>query len=549
MTSRTDTDSAICLNPEARRSSPYLLFGLVLVAIFAVCYNGDIDGPLDLYHEGDRLATYDAVCDGALPYRDYYVSHGLGEDVLKPFVACKLFGPSVESLRRLGRNSYVYSGYLPTLGPLMVLIAAIAWLRDVRACIVLAALLAVGLLEISERPALAMAAVAALGMWHHCNQRGWLVVAGVSTVLAGLYSTEVGIFVGLAATFWLALHDRVGSSRGETSHSQSRLNSLSAYLAGAFCILLPFLIWCGGHGILGDFLENLRIQFGLRGEVWPNKYPIPSWTCGEPIMGNMMVNAAMVGMFYLAPLSYGLGVYLSLSNRSESDVKHRQMLLFASLLGGCFWLSPFAQSDIWHVAYAAGTFYFFVAVLVLVLSKKAVRPTMGIITAVCAILSSLTFVFVSQGGTAAQRLTGHDSTFIPPHLRSAGKDMVLTNIDRVGRIKIPVEQAADLNAILGLIGGHSESGDYILDLSDQPLIYFLSQRRCPTRFHLMSQCNSPILKEMMVDEVRSKSRLPRIVIYPGTGTPASADIGKFITENYRPLAVIGGLQFFSLNGK
>ena len=88
----------------------------LIVVAYLVAYNGDVNGNLDFYHEGDRLAPVDAVLDGKLPFRDVYVQQGLGENIIKPILACELFGKSVESLRRLGENSYIYRGYLPPLG-------------------------------------------------------------------------------------------------------------------------------------------------------------------------------------------------------------------------------------------------------------------------------------------------------------------------------------------------------------------------------------------------------------------------------------------------
>lgn len=524
----------------ASRPTPaWLIYVLICAAVCAICYNSDIDGPLDLYHEGDRLATHDAVCEGALPFRDYYVSHGLGEDVIKPYLACKRVGESVESLRRMGRNSYIYSGYLPVLGPLAVLLAGIAWLRDIRAVGLLAILLTCGLYEISERPAAAMLAVAAVGMWHNGGRRFWLIVAGALVAVAALYSTETGVFATAAIGIWLIVDPR-------TRHVRTRASTAGFFAVGILVILLPFVAWCAANGILVDLIENLKIQFGLRGEVWPNRYPVPSWAEGQPLGPNLFVLSAVVGLFYLLPFSYIAGIALSVSNRTQARLETSSLLLFASIVGLVFWLSPFTQSDLWHVAYVSGTFFLFAVALFLFIlqSRRGLLANSALGVAAGALLS---LILVAEGGVLARRVTGRENRLVPPHLHAAGRELVQTDLDRMGRIQIPIEQAAEIAAVVRVIQEQSTPDEYLLDLSDQPLYYFLAQRRCPTRFHLLSQCNSPDLRRVMLEEVQAKPSLPKLILYPGLGDLPQDELGSFIAENYRPFAAIGGLRIFTLN--
>src|SRR5438105_14401922 len=76
--------AVICNCPDmtlhGRRS--IVLAATVSIAA-AIAYNGNIDGNLDTYHEGERLAYYDALESGKLPFRDIFVQHGLGEDIIK----------------------------------------------------------------------------------------------------------------------------------------------------------------------------------------------------------------------------------------------------------------------------------------------------------------------------------------------------------------------------------------------------------------------------------------------------------------------------------
>ena len=303
---------------------------LLLAATTLLAWNGNVDGDLDLFHEGERLAHHDELAQGGLPYRDFYVPHGLGEDVLKPLLATRLHGESVEGLRRLGQNSYLYRGWLPPLGLLSLALAGCVLLRSASWLALLCALLATGLLEVSERYALGFLAVAALGAYASGERPRWLGLAGALTVLAGLYSTEVGIFLFSVTLVWLlTLRPR-------------RARSLLPFGYGVALTAIPFLGWCLLRGITGDFFENLYIQLVLRREIWPSSYPVPS-------------GPSALLLYYLVPAVALSGAVLAIRTGCKR-------LSLAALTACAFWLTVAGRPDIWHVAYAAGAVYLFLAV-------------------------------------------------------------------------------------------------------------------------------------------------------------------------------------------
>ena len=52
-----------------------------------------------MHHEGEILAPWNALTAGAVPFRDIYVQHGLFQNLGKGWLAERLFGVSVASLR------------------------------------------------------------------------------------------------------------------------------------------------------------------------------------------------------------------------------------------------------------------------------------------------------------------------------------------------------------------------------------------------------------------------------------------------------------------
>ena len=148
-----------------------------VLAVLAT-YNGRIDGPIDLYNEGERLAHIDTLLAGGLPFRDAYVPHGLGEDVLKPLAARWLFGDTLAAQRRLGQNAFIYRGLLPPLGAVGLILAVLVIMRRPLAAAIALGLLAFGLFEVTERQFVGLASVACLGVFLYSRRLRWLVVSG-----------------------------------------------------------------------------------------------------------------------------------------------------------------------------------------------------------------------------------------------------------------------------------------------------------------------------------------------------------------------------------
>jgi hypothetical protein len=76
---------------------------LVPAIIYAVFYcGGNINGGIDLFHEGERIAPLNEGLRGGVPYKNVYLQHGLFYNFYRPLLSAKLFGPSLASDRLLG---------------------------------------------------------------------------------------------------------------------------------------------------------------------------------------------------------------------------------------------------------------------------------------------------------------------------------------------------------------------------------------------------------------------------------------------------------------
>lgn len=527
--------------PQAPRVPRPLIYLLILLAIYRLAYDGNVDGNFDYIHEGDRLAHIDAVMEGKLPFRDVYVQQGLGENILKPLLACKLFGKSVESLRRLGQNSYIYRGYLPPLGLLATLIAAATLIRRSALFVAVCVALPACFYEISDRHIFGFLAVACLGVFITRRRPVWLLSAGVMTSLAGLYSLEVGVYLAAAGVGW-AVVDSLLRFQTQRGLAVSILSRCAWFLGGAAIGLAPFLVWCVLAGVLRDFARNVYIQLLLRPRIFPAEYPGLPWNEQASVAGNLLVAAMFVLIYYGIPLMYAATLLGLVIRRGRWAGRwRRSRLILTSLLGLAFWGTVVGRPDLWHVAYAFGPVVIFIGVWLDVLPKitpsRAARALAYSFSA--AIIAAS--VLLGQGGVWGRLLWGQESALLPEDLKRDGKRLVICQGPRIGSLALEPQHANFAAEIISYIKEHTTPDEMILDLSDHALLYFLCERRSPTRFHLLSHVgNSPLLGEL-VKEVLARDRLPRYVVRLASDQHLPGGLDDLVRRYYVPEARIGYL--------
>ncbi len=514
------------------------LFSLIVIGGTLLAYDADVDGNLDLYHEGERLAHVDALFDGALPYRDVYVAHGLGEDIVKPVLACRWFGRSVESLRRTGQNSNIYRGLLPPLGLAAILIAAIALTRSVTSCALVAVVLVTSLYEVADRHVFGFLSIAAVAVHIQAGKMRWLWLGGLLAGLACLYSLEVGLYVTAAVLAWAVVRACLPSRTARSRISAVRRTGLP-FLGGLLVAVLPLVAWCGARGILDDLLRNTHMQLFLRKQLYPSSYPVLAWDEAAGLFVNLRASAALLLLFHAIPLMYVAGVVVSLAARRWIEDELGSRLLLVSLLGLCFWSTVVGRPDFWHLAFALPPFALLIAVGARVLESLVRRRTARAAAGVLPCLTIAALVWVGQGGIIGRAAFGQESKILPEKLRRKGYPMVSSNLPRLGNVRLRPEQAAYLEDLVGYIREHTAPGDTILDLSDQGLLYFLCARRCPTRVHFVNYCGTAALRQEMVDEIMARDRMPTYVIRYTTDRPTPDALGEFTTRFYAHEVDIG----------
>jgi hypothetical protein len=502
----------------------------VALVAAAFAYDGNIDGDPDLFHEGERLAHYDALRAGKLPFRDIFVPHGLGEDIIKPYLACRLLGPSLASLRRVGMNAFRYRGVLPPFSVVALLLATCAMTKRRPVLIALAAaIMLVGLCEITDRIVFALLAVAAAGRATKRAGTGWLAISGLLTGAAALYSFETGLYAAAAVVGALLL-GRLLSRRSDPAGAGKASAGVASFALGAAVVLGPFLAWCAAKGILGNLGQNLEVQLFLRERIWPSSYP-PFGPPGGPPASLLGVLA----LYDLLPLLPVVALIWVVTRRATLTREAIWRLLLAALLALAFWATVVGRADRWHVAFASPALILLAVIWLDTLWTGPARPAERRL-AIAAVVAALGILVATGGGGvfAPGTTTGQPAN-----------DLVRSSLARLGDVKVERRTRDLLEPLVARIQQMTGPSDPVLNLTPAGLVLFLAARQSPIRFFSSPQFfGARRLEREVVARLRALPSLPRCVLLM-KDRPPNEPIRSFLDAHYHqvdeigPVAVLG----------
>ena len=195
---------------------------LIPVFIYLLMYNGNINGGIDMFHEGERLAPLNEMLHGGVVFSDVYVQHGLFQNAYLAWFGSKIFEPTLMGVRSMER----------VLGPLGYIALYLLGLQVFRGRFLTAFicfLIASGSnFSVSPRHCLGLLSFVCVANYLTSHREkglflpwqrnlsekptwvsflfkfGWkLILAGFFTSLAFWYSTEVGLYTLGAISLFL----------------------------------------------------------------------------------------------------------------------------------------------------------------------------------------------------------------------------------------------------------------------------------------------------------------------------------------------------------
>lgn len=534
-----------------QRARPVVDYLLIPVFLYAVNYRGPLNGPIDLYHEGERLAPLNALLQGAIPFRDVYIQHGLFADAWRPLLAAKLFGATVAADRLMGA----------LLGPLTAAtfyVFAIQVLGSRIGAFLLAWTLSSGLCSDFSPAlggrlapaylALAMVAIIVRDQLRPSERRAFILagLSGIITFIAIINSLEIGLFTLVSCLVCLTLVGGSQASRAVGHAGASAFAPVLVFLAAAALAALPLAIYLGIQGALGDALRNATIQVRYQSDAWGLPFPelIPALRSVSSVETFKTFLLSRTFACYFPPVVYAITLTVlafRLVNGRFAAEPSSMRLVLTVIAGVVFFRTLLGRSDRDHfygLAFAWLLVAHFMVRRALSIGRE-IRHVIGGMDANLPVLAWHVVLFVFP---LAYTLALADPTETLRRARltfqshGAAKPLLSHPIPRGGGIDVGELQAAEINSVVQYIQDNTGRTETIFDFSGRPAYYFLANRQSATRYFAVSYAVTETLqREVIQDLERHGTRLVLFAVGGMDGIPNTQRqrvIAEYLARNF-----------------
>jgi hypothetical protein len=544
---QNNSGSSFARSPLFRFMRPLFFFAIIPALLCSLLYTSNIDGAVDLFHEGEWVTPAFEILQGKAPFRDVYLQHGWGVNALRSRLAFLLFGESLAASRKL---VFGISGFLPPIAWVGVYVLLYS-LFPKKIWIVPAFLvLALADVRIIDRHLLPFLSLALLARGAPGCRLAFLF-AGALAGASIFYSLDTGIYALLIGCAFIA-----ACGIGVRSCSSQGLARFGGrYLLGAAIGVLPFALYLLANGILDDFLRNSFEQIRYQREIWGVSPPSLASLWGPFESATMRNRTLYVFLKWYFPAAVYLFCALltlpMILSRSLSEKDAPALLVL--LAGIAFFPSALGRADEGHLMYALAPFW----ILGVCLLERAARfsfpgkqksaeeplhvmfrsPARARAVLVATILAfGLYFLLTCRnGGIAQQRIQ------LARLIRERTPNLRTLNIARAGKIRVPAGQAEEIESAVAFIVAQTTPDAPIFDFSNQGAYYFLAGRRNSTRFCQVAYAIPDVLQREAVDQLEQAPPAAVILREAPRYAPHERQplIDEWIRERYVEAARIG----------
>jgi hypothetical protein len=425
---------------------------------------------MDFYHEGEHLAPASAYLDGAKPYKDVFVLHGLATDGgLDLLVLGKK--PSPLKTRRLETvlDAVAIALLVPIAAELTATTSGFAL-----AVLVGFSAVGAGLVPVFPYYRWIPLLLATLGVL----RRNWWLACLAST-LGLLWSVEIGLY-SIAAT-------------------------------AVMLILVRPKTWAPLVAIVAPFVVLLLVRADIHHFFVDSFVSIPKAADAiAALPARPMTLDWEAARYYLPPVFYGLSFVLALVAWRRGDraralqiaaVTLFSVAAFRTAAGRCSWSHTRFGIPLLGVAIVA--FLVEPAVLETIRTKRAWRIAL---LAIVAIPFALYFEIGFNITSTAKFLAGWRA-------RQKHEGLVPYPMPRGRGIFTYAENAADLAALNDLVQREVPKGETILDLSNERALYYLLDRRPAVRCADVGMLSPPAMSAEALQQLNAHP--PRLVVMHG----------------------------------
>ena len=449
------------LEPRTSRIASVLAIATFLLMFFVHDHPYVV---MDPFHEGEHLAPAFLFHSGERPYGDVFILHGLAVD---GGLDSLVLGdpPSPRRTRRL--ETILDAATLALLAPIAVELCATA---GGAAAAVFIALCAIGAGQVPIFPYWRFAPIllAILGILRYARTGRGLFLAFAASTVGLLWSLDTGMYAMAATAICTAI-----------LRPPAKRVALFALIA----IALPIAILLAVRGNLWRFIvDSFVIVPRSIDAIW-----------SLPARKTFDWESAR---YYVPPIFFGWLLAAGVRKRDPRAIAVAifSIIAFRSAAGRCSWS---------HTRY--GIPLFGVAVTAFALEPLLLKKRW--FTAVAIAVPLVMLVEVGPNSVAAAKFIGgwkarQQHIGLVPYPVATGRGIYTTPAD-----------AADLAALNGFVEANAAPGAPIFDVANERALYYLLQRRPPTRCFDISFLSAPALAREAMGQLQSNP--PAVVIVEG----------------------------------
>ena len=504
-------DAAI--DPRAVRNLTAFVVLPVLLYVVSYASTAALTQWIDLFHRGESLGPASDYLRGKVPYRDVFVLHGLMEDGQLDAWIFQLFGRHVELA--LARPVILGSFAVPALWFL-----GMAIFDSIPLSMLVILLGAVTTVD-NERIFFEIAVLALLFTGYQRSRDSLIALAGLMAAVALFFSYDIGMYALGGSVLFLAI--------------LRRWRSLTTFVLGFAIGAAPFLIYLGMRGALGAFAETSFVTLPrIIDAVWSLPFPDLTTTFRKDLnlraISDFFLSEAF--RFVLNPLVIGVSLVVLVQRAiaktfDRLDVALLALTTFALLTQR----SALGRADFPHQYFSA----FLVGPMILVLLVRFGRVAADLWrTRDRGVQAFLAAVVVAVLPLFAVAL------WVPDIMNGRLDDTIhyQGRVSRIGFIDPGAEEIRNrIDGVRYHVFDLSKKGQPIFDFSNQPALYFFTDRPNPTRFYQV-----PILspREFQRETILGLERAkPPIVI---RRSPQRFDVFDEVDNSVRAQAVAAYLD-------
>jgi len=534
-------------------------------------------GHVDYLEAGNYLPNIDAVLNGKIPYRDFFVLHGPLQLYLQSGFFL-LLGSSIYNL-----FLFFYSTGILTYIILYFLLRLILKTRAITYIVLFIALIETyHPFWISRwgyfRAGFSFVAIFMLIKFVRVFKKRYLFLSGLFCAFSLLYSVDFGIYSSISILAYLIFYSVYYAKNGIVSHL---LRNIFIYLFGIFVVLVPFALYLYFNNALNDYIFGSFYVMPFHFlKVWAqnSKFFIHSFSSYDNL--TQLLKSQSFKLYvplytYILLLAYFIYSFV----RSKKVSREQSILMLLALYSALIYKGSFraAESSQFQLAFLP-----FLIVVGVILEKTffqifsnakqiSLQKNTSMIVAKVIIYSLCATCIIAYFINSDKRFygdlqgwfyyQGKKSEFVPLYLFPISKEKLNLRYSsevRVGKMMIISDEADDFEGVSDFIRNNTSNKEIVFSFPEHGIFNFVAARPCLGKFYIagiaytFGQWQNQLLHEL-------ETQRPVYVIYGRNLSNLAMsierkeellpEIASYIKENYSIVKQFKTVDIYKLNGE